>query len=45
MFHRVDGEGEPLLLLNGIAMSVASWEEIARPLAERFRVVRCDFRG
>jgi pimeloyl-ACP methyl ester carboxylesterase len=45
MFHRVDGQGEPLVLLNGIAMSAASWEEIARPLAERFRVVRCDFRG
>lgn len=45
MFSRVDGKGEPLLLLNGIAMSVASWEEMARPLAERFRVVRFDFRG
>jgi len=45
MFHRVDGHGEPLLLLNGIAMSVASWEEVARPLAERYRVVRFDFRG
>ena len=45
MFHRVDGHGEPLVLLNGIAMSVASWEEMARPLAERFRVVRFDFRG
>ncbi len=45
MFHRVDGHGEPLLLLNGIAMSVASWDEMARPLAERFRVVRFDFRG
>jgi pimeloyl-ACP methyl ester carboxylesterase len=45
MFHRVDGTGEPLLLLNGIAMSAASWEEVARPLAERFHVVRFDFRG
>jgi pimeloyl-ACP methyl ester carboxylesterase len=45
MFHRVDGEGEPLVLLNGIAMSVASWDDMARPLAERFRVVRFDFRG
>jgi len=45
MFHRVDGHGEALVLLNGIAMSVASWEEMARPLAERFRVVRFDFRG
>jgi pimeloyl-ACP methyl ester carboxylesterase len=45
MFHRVDGQGEPLLLLNGIAMSVASWDEVARPLAKRLRVVRFDFRG
>ena len=45
MCHRVDGHGEPLLLLNGIAMSVASWEEMARPLAERYRVIRFDFRG
>ena len=43
--HRIDGEGEPLLLLNGIAMTLASWEPIAAPLAERFRVVRCDLRG
>jgi len=43
--HRVDGEGEPLLLLNGGMMSVASWEPIAAMLAARFRVVRCDFRG
>jgi len=45
LYHRIDGVGEPLLLLNGVAMSVSSWEPIARPLAERFRVVRCDFRG
>jgi len=43
--HRVDGQGEPLLLLNGGMMSIASWEAIAGPLAARFRVVRCDFRG
>jgi pimeloyl-ACP methyl ester carboxylesterase len=43
--HRVDGAGEPLLLLNGGMMTMASWEPIAVPLAERFRVVRCDFRG
>lgn len=45
IFHRVDGAGEPLLLLNGIAMSAASWEPIAAPLAARFRVIRCDLRG
>jgi 3-oxoadipate enol-lactonase len=43
--YRIDGAGEPLVLLNGIAMSVASWEAIARPLAERFQVIRVDFRG
>lgn len=45
LFHRVEGRGEPLLLLNGIAMSVPSWEPVIRPLAERYRVTRCDFRG
>lgn len=43
--HLIDGEGEPLLLLNGIAMTARSWEAVARPLAERFQVIRCDFRG
>lgn len=45
--HRMDGVGggETLLLLNGGFMSMASWEPCAAPLAERFRVLRCDFRG
>ena len=43
--HRVDGEGLPLLLLNGGMMSLSAWEPIARRLAERHRVIRCDFRG
>ncbi len=45
LFHRVEGRGEPLLLLNGIAMTVPSWEPVAAPLAEHYRVTRCDFRG
>jgi pimeloyl-ACP methyl ester carboxylesterase len=45
LYHRVDGEGEPLLLLNGVFMSVASWEPVARSFKKRFRLVRCDFRG
>jgi len=45
LYHRIDGEGEPLLLLNGVAMSVSSWDLISRPFSESFRVVRCDFRG
>lgn len=43
--HRVDGSGPPLVLLNGIAMTLAGWEPIARPLAENHQVIRCDFRG
>jgi len=43
--HRVDGDGEPLVLLNGGMMTIVAWDEIAIPLAARFRVVRCDFRG
>ena len=43
--HRIDGEGEPLLLLNGGMMSIAAWEAIAGPLHRHHRVLRCDFRG
>jgi len=43
--HMSDGAGDPLVLLNGIAMTAVSWEVIARPLAEHYRVTRCDFRG
>jgi pimeloyl-ACP methyl ester carboxylesterase len=45
LYHQSEGTGEPLLLLNGIAMSAVSWDVVARPLAKDFRVVRCDFRG
>ena len=45
--HRLDGDGEAgtVVLLNGGMMSIAAWEPIARPFAERYRVLRCDFRG
>ena len=43
--HRVTGHGEPLLLLNGGLMSIASWDRIIGPLEAAFQVVRCDFRG
>lgn len=45
LFHLSDGAGEPLVLLNGIAMTAVSWEVVARPLAKHYRVIRCDFRG
>lgn len=43
--HRLDGQGEAVLLLNGGLMTFAAWEPIAAALAERFQVVRCDLRG
>jgi pimeloyl-ACP methyl ester carboxylesterase len=43
--HKVEGEGPPLLLLNGGMMSMSAWEPVARRLAARHRVIRCDFRG
>ncbi|MEN8164436.1 MAG: alpha/beta fold hydrolase [Acidobacteriota bacterium] len=43
--HRVEGEGSPLVLLNGIAMTMASWAPIADDLARDYQVIRCDFRG
>jgi pimeloyl-ACP methyl ester carboxylesterase len=45
LYHRVEGNGDPLLLLNGIAMSVNSWQPISERLAEHYRVIRCDLRG
>jgi pimeloyl-ACP methyl ester carboxylesterase len=43
--HRVDGSGASLLLLNGGLMTLGGWDPFLAPLAERFRVIRCDFRG
>jgi 3-oxoadipate enol-lactonase len=45
LYNLIEGEGEPLLLLNGVFMTAASWQVVARPLAKSFRVIRCDFRG
>ncbi len=45
LFVQSEGAGEPVLLLNGIAMTAVSWQAVARPLAKSFRVIRCDFRG
>ena len=41
--HRIDGDGPPLLLLNGGLMSIAAWQPFVDALP--FRTIRCDFRG
>src|SRR5258706_2282514 len=43
--HRVDGDGPPLILLNGGLMSIAAWDPFIPSLSSRWRVIRCDFRG
>ncbi len=43
--YRLDGQGETILLLNGGMMTIASWDAVATALADRYRVLRCDFRG
>ncbi len=43
--HAVNGDGTPLLLLNGGLMSYQAWEPVAVPLSASCRLVRCDFRG
>lgn len=43
----VDGaaDGPPIVLLHGITSSVATWDWLVPHLADRFRVIRLDFRG
>lgn len=43
--HHVDGDGEPVLLLNGGMMSWPAWEPVSGVLRERFRLISCDLRG
>lgn len=43
--HQVEGQGEPLLLLNGGMMSFSAWDDLVPRLVERHTVIRCDFRG
>ena len=43
--HRLEGAGEPVLLLNGGLMTLGAWEPLASALRPRHRVLRCDFRG
>jgi len=43
--HKLTGDGEPILLLNGGLMSIGAWEPLASRLQARHRILRCDFRG
>lgn len=43
--HKIDGHGPPLVLLNGGLMSIASWDALVARIIDRFKIIRCDFRG
>lgn len=43
--HRVEGEGPPVVILNGGMMTFPAWEPLAARLRQRFQVLRFDFRG
>ncbi|WDC84939.1 alpha/beta hydrolase [Caloramator sp. mosi_1] len=42
LYYEVYGEGEPLVLLNGIMMSTASWAAFVGALSKYYRVVLVD---
>lgn len=40
-----EGEGPPVVLIHGVGADGESWDQIAAPLTEDFRVLRLDLRG
>ncbi|HZS13862.1 MAG TPA: alpha/beta fold hydrolase [Candidatus Dormibacteraeota bacterium] len=45
LHYRRAGEGEPVLLLHGIAHSCRAWDRVMVPLAERYDVIALDLPG
>ena len=43
--HRIDGGGQPLLLVNSLGTALDLWEPQVAPIAARHRLVRYDQRG
>ena len=43
VFYQVDGEGEAILLLNGIMMSTKSWTPFVPSLSQNNQLIRVDF--
>lgn len=43
VYYEVTGEGRPILLLNGIMMSTASWEFFKDPLTHNNQLITLDF--
>jgi 3-oxoadipate enol-lactonase len=45
LHHRVEGDGETVLLLHSVGLDSTFWDSIAAALAGYYRVVRVDLRG
>jgi 3-oxoadipate enol-lactonase len=45
LHHRVEGDGDPVLLLHSVGLDSTFWDEIAAELARSYQVVRMDLRG
>lgn len=43
VFYTIDGEGEPLVLLNGIMMSTKSWDFAVEKVSKVIKLIRVDF--
>lgn len=43
VFYSIDGEGEPLVLLNGIMMSTKSWDFATEKVSAHVKFIRVDF--
>jgi pimeloyl-ACP methyl ester carboxylesterase len=43
--HRLEGEGEVVLLLNGGMMTMSAWEPVSSRLSRHCRLLLCDLRG
>jgi pimeloyl-[acyl-carrier protein] methyl ester esterase len=45
LYHEVSGSGPDLVLLHGWSLNLGVWEDLARELAARFRVIAIDLPG
>ena len=43
IFYEVQGEGKPILILNGIMMSTKSWEPFVKSFTVTNQLIRLDF--
>jgi pimeloyl-ACP methyl ester carboxylesterase len=45
LFYRIEGEGEPIVILHGLYGSSDNWMTIARKLSDKYKVITVDLRN